>query len=79
MPSSETAKEIHDTLADLYETSDKSHSFFLKNLLFSSMMDEKTTFQAHKLKIKDLCDQLEAIGHKMEKEDMVLITLKSMS
>lgn len=64
--SGKSAKEIRDLLKDLHETSDKSHAFFLKNMLFSIMMDEKTTLQAHLTKIKDIHDQLEAIGRKME-------------
>lgn len=44
--------------------------------MFSIMMDEKMSLQNHLMKIKDIRDQLEAIGHKMEDEDMVLIMLK---
>lgn len=57
--------------------SDKSRAFFLKNMLFSIMIDEKTSIQAHILKIKDIHDQLQAIGHTMVEEDMVVITLKA--
>jgi hypothetical protein len=65
-------------LKDLHETSDKGRAFFLKNLLFSSKMDESESLQDHLLKIKDLREQLNAIGWKMEEEDMVVITLKSL-
>ena len=36
------------------------------------------SLQEHLTKIKDIRDQLEAIGRKMEEEDMVVITLKSL-
>lgn len=62
VPTGKTAKEIWDLLKDLHETSDKSRAFFLKKMLFSIMMDEKSSIQAHLTKIKDICDQLEAIG-----------------
>ena len=42
------------------------------------MMSEGASLQEHLLKIKDIREQLEAIGWKMEEEDMVVITLKSL-
>eukprot|EP00253_Pinus_taeda_P022033 PITA_22033 len=42
------------------------------------MMDEHMSLQEHLNKIKDIQDQLEAIGRTMEEEDMVVITLKSL-
>lgn len=41
-------------------------------------MDEHMSLQEHLLKIKDIGDQLEAIGRTMKDEDMVVITLKSL-
>ena len=41
-------------------------------------MDEHMSLQEHLLKIKDIEDQLEAIGHAIKEEDMVVITLKSL-
>ena len=58
--------------------SDKSRAFSVKIMLFSTMMDEKMSLSAHLTKIKDIHDQLKAIDHKMEEEDMVVITLKSL-
>jgi hypothetical protein len=46
--------------------------------MFSMMMDEHASLHEHFLKIKDILEQLMAIGRKME-EDMVVITLKSLS
>ena len=42
------------------------------------MMDEHVSLQEHLNKIKDIRDQLEAIGRTMEEEDLVVITLKSL-
>lgn len=78
VPSGKTAAEIWKHMKDLHETSDKSRAFFLKNMLFSMMMDEKMSLQEHLMKIKEIRDQLEAIGRKREEEDMVVITLKSL-
>eukprot|EP00253_Pinus_taeda_P005669 PITA_05669 len=78
IPSGKTAAEIWQQLKDLHETSNKSRAFFLKNQLFSIMMDEHVPLQEHLNKIKDIRDQLEAIGRTMEEEDLVVITLKSL-
>eukprot|EP00253_Pinus_taeda_P002078 PITA_02078 len=78
IPSGKTAAEIWQQLKDLHETSDKSRAFFLKNQLFSIMMDKHISLQEHLNKIKDIRDQLEAIGRTMEEEDLVVITLKSL-
>lgn len=49
-------------------------------MLFSIMMDEKSSIQAHLTKIKDIRDQLESyIGRTIVEEDMVVITLKSLA
>eukprot|EP00253_Pinus_taeda_P013936 PITA_13936 len=78
IPSGKTAAEIWQQLKELHETSDKSRAFFLKNQLFSIMMDEHMSLQEHLNRIKDIRHQLEAIGRTMEEEDMVVITLKSL-
>jgi len=78
IPSGKTAAEIWKHLKELHETSDKSRALFLKNQLFSIMMDEHISLQEHLNKIKAIWDQLEAIGRTMEEEDMVVITLKSL-
>ena len=48
----------------------------MKNMLFSVMMSEGASLQEHLLKIKDVWEQLETTGQKMEEKDMVVITLK---
>lgn len=60
----------HSTKAKLYS--------FLKNQLFSIVMDERMFLQKHLTKIKDIRDQLKVFGQKMEEEDMIVITLKSL-
>lgn len=77
VPPDKKNNEIWDHLKNVHETFDKSRVFFLKNM-FSIMMDEKIPLQEHLMKIKEIRDQLEAIGRKMEEEDMVVITLKSL-
>lgn len=77
VPSSKKVNEIWDHLKNLHETFDKSRAFFLMNM-FSIMMDEMMSLQEHLTKIKEIHDQLEAVGRKMEEEDMVVITLKSL-
>lgn len=47
-------------------------AFFLENMWFSIIMDEKMSLQDHLKKIKDICDQLQAIGCTMEEENMVV-------
>ena len=47
-------------------------------MLFSIKMSEGASLQEHLLKIKDIREQLEAIGRKMAEEDMVVITLNSL-
>ena len=42
------------------------------------MMDESASLQEHLLEIKDIWEKLDAIDHKMEEVDMVIITLKSL-
>eukprot|EP00253_Pinus_taeda_P011625 PITA_11625 len=78
IPFGKTAAKIWQHLKELHETSDKSRAFFLNNQLFSIMMEEHMSLQEHLNKIKDIRDQLEAIGRTMEEEDMVVITLKNL-
>lgn len=56
IPSGKSAADIWKYLKELHETSDKSRAFFLKNQLFSIMMDEHMSLQEHLTKIKDIRD-----------------------
>lgn len=67
VPSDKTIVEIWEHLKVLHETSDKSKAFFLKNMLFSIVIDERKSLQEHLTKIKDIRDQLEAIRQKMRR------------
>ena len=78
IPSDKTTTEIWAHLKGPHETFDKSRAFFLKNSLFSIIMDERTSLQAHLNRIQEIYDQLLPIGHKMEEEDIVIITLWSL-
>jgi len=48
-------------------------------MLFSIKMEEFDSLLDRLLKIKDIQDQLKSINKKMEEEDMVVITLKSLA
>lgn len=78
VPTSKTAKEIWSHLKDLHEKPNKGRVFFLKNMLFSIMMGDNMSLHDRLMKIKDIRDQLEAIGHKMKEKDKVVIMLKSL-
>jgi hypothetical protein len=65
-------------LKETHEILDKGRAFFLKNMLFSIKMSEGESFQENLLKIKDIQEQLEAIGRKMTEEDMVVFTLNNL-
>lgn len=78
IPFGKTTFEIWAHLKNLHQTSDKSRAFFLKNTMFSIIMDERTSPQAHLNMIQEIRDQLLAIGRKMEEEDIVVITLRSL-
>lgn len=78
IPSDKTTAEIWEHLKTLHETSDKSRAFFPKNTLFSIVMDEPKSLQDNLNRIQEIRDQLLAIGRKMEEEDIVVITLKSL-
>lgn len=78
LSSGKTSIEIWTHLKSLHETSNKSRALFHKNMLFLIMMDVKMSLQNHLMKIKDIHNQLKAIGCKIEEEDMVVITLKSL-
>ena len=78
IPSDMTTAKIWVHLKNLHETSDKSKAFFLKNTLFSIIMDERTLLQAHLNRIQEIHDQLLVTSRKMEEEDIVLITLHNL-
>lgn len=78
IPSGKTTVEIWAHLKNLHETSDKTRAFFLKSTLFSIFTDEGTSLQTHPNRIQEIRDALLAIGRKMEEEDIVVITLKSL-
>ena len=56
IPSDKIVVEIWAHLINLHETSNKRRAFFLKNTLFSIIMDEETSLQAHLNRIQEICD-----------------------
>lgn len=69
---------IQKHLRELHEASNKGKAIFLKNVLFSIMMNENASHPEHLFKIKDIKEQLMTIGQKIKEKDMVVITLKSL-
>ena len=73
-----TSKETWEILKGLYETTNSNRILFLKTKLLSMKMEAHENITTYVSKIKDLCDQLSAIGDKVSNSDMVTITLKGL-
>ena len=71
-----TSKETWEILKGLYETTNSNRILFLKIKLLSMKMEAHENIATYVSIIKDLCDQLTAIGDKVSNYDMVTITLK---
>ena len=73
-----TSKETWEVLKGLYETTNSNRILFLKTKLLSMKMEANENIVTYVSRIKDLCDQLNAIGDKVSNTDMVTITLKGL-
>ena len=73
-----TSKETWEILKYLYETTNSNRIMFLKNKLLSMKMEAHENISTYVSRIKDLCDQLSAIGDKVSNFDLVTITLKGL-
>ena len=73
-----TSKETWDILKGLYETTNSNRIMFLKTKLLSIKMAANENITSYVSRIKDLCDQLSAIGDTVSNTDMVTITLKGL-
>jgi len=73
-----TSKETWDILKGLYETTNSNRNLFLKTKLLSIKMEANENIATYVSRIKDLCDQLSAIGDVVSNSDMVTITLKGL-
>ena len=73
-----TSKETWEILKYLYETTNSNRIMFLKTKLQSMKMEAHDNIATYVSRIKDLCDQLSAIGDKVSNSDMVTITLKGL-
>ena len=62
----------------LYETTNSNRILFLKTKLLSMKMEANENIVTYVSRIKDLCDQLNAIGYKVSNFDMVTIALKDL-
>lgn len=72
------ATTIWKHLKDLHEVLEKGRAFLLKNTSFSIKMNGDESLHEHLVKIKNIREHLNAIGRKMEEEDMVVIIFKSL-
>jgi len=61
-----TSKETWEILKGLYETSNSNRIIFFKTKLLSIKMEENENVTTYVFRIKDLCDQLSAIGEKFQ-------------
>ena len=57
----------------LYETTDSNRILFLKTKLLSIKMAANEKINSYVSRIKDLCDQLSAIGDTVSNTDMVTL------
>ena len=73
-----TSKETWEILKGLYETRNSNRNMFLKTKILSMKMEVNENIATNVSRIKDLCDQLGAIGEKVSNFDMVTITLKGL-
>ena len=73
-----TSKETWEVLKDLYETTNSNRILFLEINLLSMKMETNETITTYVSRIKDLVDQLSAIGDKVSDTDMVTIALKGL-
>ena len=73
-----TSKETWEVLKALYEIINSNQILFLKTKLLSMKMEANDNIVTYVSRIKDLCDQLNAIGDKVFNTDMVTITLKGL-
>ena len=76
--SATNACSLWKKLKSKYETSDKGRTLYLKNLLYSTKLVEGASVSEHLLKLKDIKDQLLAIGKEVEEEDMVVVVLNNL-
>ena len=72
----DTSKETWDVLKGLYETKDANRVLFLKTKLMSIKMEANEGVSKYISRIKDLTDNLAAIGEKVASTDQVTIALK---
>eukprot|EP00253_Pinus_taeda_P036376 PITA_36376 len=74
-----SAADIWDTLKGLYETQNSNRVLALKGKLFALKMGENESVGGFMARVKDLKDQLGAIGEKVSDSDLVTLTLNRMT
>lgn len=76
--SCETAKDAWDTLKNHYERKTLANKLFLKKTYFRCVMSEGVSVQEHLKHMKELTDQIAAIGVAIAEEDQVVTLLGSL-
>ncbi|MFI5423083.1 MAG: retrotransposon gag domain-containing protein [Nitrososphaerales archaeon] len=70
-----TARETWIKICSVFEQKGLASQIFLRRKLFNIKFNENETMQAHINKIRELADQLEAIGDPVKDRDLAIITL----
>ncbi|KAH9689170.1 Integrase catalytic domain-containing protein [Citrus sinensis] len=73
-----TAKEIWDTLAKLYEAKSLHNKIFLKRKLYTLRMVESTMVTDHINTLKTLFSQLTMLGHNIDENERAELLLQSL-
>ena len=76
--SCDTPKEVWDALRSHYERDTLANKLFLKKRFFRMEMKEGTTIEKHLKSMKELSDQLAALGAPVTEEDQVVTLLGSL-
>ena len=74
-----SAADIWNTIKGLYETQNSNRVLALKGKLFALRMGENESVGGFMARVKDLKDQLGAIGEKVSDSDLVTLTLNKMA
>eukprot|EP00253_Pinus_taeda_P035070 PITA_35070 len=74
-----SAADIWNTIKGLYETQNSNRVLALKGKLFALKMGENESVGGFMARVKDLKDQLGAIGEKVSDSDLVTLTLNRMT
>ena len=78
LTSCEQPKDAWDTLCNHFERETLANKLFLKKKYFRTEMMEGTSLEAHLKHMKEITDQLAAIGSPISEEDQIVTLLGSL-